>query len=152
MLLAGGIFAAYAGYLLNACYKPGMDINYLMERLNTVMGKPFANYWNGTSIKGIVGAVFVYLIAMLMYMTSQKKYMPGKEFGTAVFANPVQISKKFADKDEGKNRILSQNLRMSMNTRMTRLNLNFLVIGGSGAGKTLFMVKPNLMAMTHRLS
>ena len=105
MLLAGGIFAAYAGYLLNACYKPGMDINYLMERLNTVMGKPFANYWNGTSIKGIVGAVFVYLIAMLMYMTSQKKYMPGKEFGTAVFANPVQISKKFADKDEGKNRI-----------------------------------------------
>lgn len=148
MLLAGGIFAAYAGYLLNACYKPGMDINYLMERLNTVMGKPFANYWNGTSIKGIVGAVFVYLIAMLMYMTSQKKYMPGKEFGTAVFANPVQVSKKFADKDEGKNRILSQNLRMSMNTRMTRLNLNFLVIGGSGAGKTLFMVKPNLMAMT----
>ena len=98
-----------------------MDINYLMERLNTVMGKPFANYWNGTSIKGIVGAVFVYLIAMLMYMTSQKKYMPGKEFGTAVFANPVQVSKKFADKDEGKNRILSQNLRMSMNLSLIHI-------------------------------
>ena len=74
--------------------------------------------------------------------------MPGKEFGTAVFANPRQITKKFGDKEEGRNRILSQNLRMSMDTRKTRLNLNFLVIGGSGAGKTLFMVKPNLMQLT----
>lgn len=73
--------------------------------------------------------------------------MPGKEFGTAVFANPKQVSKELADKDEGKNRILSQNIRMSMNTRKTRLNLNFLVIGGSGAGKTLFIVKPNLMQL-----
>lgn len=62
--------------------------------------------------------------------------MPGKEFGTAVFANPKQVSKELADKDEGNNRILSQNIRMSMDTRKTRLNLNFLVIGGSGAGKS----------------
>ena len=74
--------------------------------------------------------------------------MPGKEFGTAVFANPRQITKKFGDKEDSRNRILSQNLRMSMDTRKTRLNLNFLVIGGSGAGKTLFMVKPNLMQLT----
>lgn len=119
-----------------------------MERLDFVMGRPFDHYWNETSTKAIVAAVFVYVVAMLMYMTGQKKYMPGKEFGTAIFADPRQISKKFADKDESKNRILSQNLRLSMNTRKTRLNLNFLVIGGSGAGKTLFMVKPNLMGLT----
>ena len=74
--------------------------------------------------------------------------MPGKEFGTAVFANPKQVNKDLADKEEGRSRILSQNIRMSMDTRKTRLNLNFLVIGGSGAGKTLFMVKPNLMQLT----
>ena len=74
--------------------------------------------------------------------------MPGKEFGTAVFANPSQNTKKFGDKEDSRNRILSQNLRMSMDTRKTRLNLNFLVIGGSGAGTTLFMVKPNLMQLT----
>lgn len=74
--------------------------------------------------------------------------MPGQEFGTAVFADPKIVSKKFKDKDESNNRILSQNVRMSMNTRKTRLNLNYLVIGGSGAGKTLFMVKPNLLTMT----
>lgn len=148
MLLIGGICAAYAGYLLSACYKPEMDLNYFMERLNAVAGRPFANYWNEYSLKAVVGAFFVYAIAMLMYITSRRNYMPGKEFGTAVFANPRQITKKFGDKEDSRNRILSQNLRMSMDTRKTRLNLNFLVIGGSGAGKTLFMVKPNLMQLT----
>src|SRR5690606_24160921 len=36
---------------------------------------------------------------------------------------------------------------MSLNTRQTRKNLNVLVIGGSGAGKTRFYVKPNIMQM-----
>lgn len=148
MLIFGGIAAAYGGYLLNACYKPGVDINSFMERFHVVTNAPFANYWDESSIKLMVGAVFVYVIAILMYLTSQKNYMPGKEYGTAVFADPKLVSKKFADKDESRNRILSQNLRMSMDTRKTRLNLNYLVIGGSGAGKTLFMVKPNLMQLT----
>lgn len=148
MLVTGGIAAAYGGYLLNACYKPGVDINSFMEQFNVVTSAPFANYWDESSIRLMVGAVFVYTLAILMYLTSQKNYMPGKEYGTAVFADPKQVTKRFADKEESKNRILSQNLRMSMDTRKTRLNLNYLVIGGSGAGKTLFMVKPNLMQLT----
>lgn len=148
MYVIGGIASAYSAYLLNACYRPGKDINYVMEHLNVVLGNPFSDYWNSTSVKAIVGGLFVYLIVLLMYITSRHKYMPGQEFGTAVFADPKIVSKKFKDKDESNNRILSQNVRMSMNTRKTRLNLNYLVIGGSGAGKTLFMVKPNLLTMT----
>lgn len=148
MAALGGICAAYAGYLLNACYQPGMDINYFMERINTVTGNLAVNYWNEDSVKAILIALSVYMIAVLMHMTSQKKYMPGKEFGTAELADPRKISKKFADKEESNKRILSLNVRMSMNTRKTRLNLNVLVIGGSGAGKTLFLVKPNLMQLT----
>lgn len=144
----GAALAAYAGYLLNVCYQPETDITYFMEHLNQVMEKPFENYWNDTSLKAIVTGVFIYAIGMLMYLTSRKKYMPGKEYGTAVFADPRKISRRFADKEDGSNRILSQHVRMSMNTRKTRLNLNYLVIGGSGAGKTLFLVKPNLMQLT----
>jgi len=47
-----------------------------------------------------------------------------------------------------RNRILSQNIQMSMNSRHTDLNNNILVIGGSGAGKTYRFVKPQLMQMT----
>ncbi len=45
------------------------------------------------------------------------------------------------------NIILTQEVRMSLNTRQHRENLNVLVIGGSGAGKSRFYVKPNLMQL-----
>lgn len=133
---------------MNVCYQPGKDINYFLNRLDQVMVAPFANYWNETSLKAIILGIFVYVIGMVMYVTSRKNYMPGQEFGTAVFADPKKVAKQFADKDEHNNLILSQNVRLSMNTRKTRRNLNVLVIGGSGAGKTLFMVKPNLLQLS----
>ena len=46
-----------------------------------------------------------------------------------------------------RNRILSQNLRMSMDTRHTDRNNNILVVGGSGAGKTFRFVKPQLLQL-----
>jgi len=73
--------------------------------------------------------------------------MPGKEYGTSKLADIKQVNRFLADKDEGRNRILSQNVRMSLDTRHTKLNNNVLVIGGSGAGKTFYEVKPNLMQL-----
>ena len=52
---------------------------------------------------------------------------------------------KYRDKDPRNNTILTQNVRMSLNGKMHRRNLLQIVIGGSGAGKTRFFVKPNLM-------
>ena len=46
-----------------------------------------------------------------------------------------------------RNIILSQEMRLSMDTRKTRRNLNVLVIGGAGSGKSRFFVKPNLCEM-----
>lgn len=46
---------------------------------------------------------------------------------------------------EDRNIILTNDVKMSLNTRQTRKNLNVMVIGGSGSGKSRFYVKPNLM-------
>ena len=46
---------------------------------------------------------------------------------------------------ESENRILTQDVRLGLNAKKHRRNLNTLVIGGSGAGKTLFYAKPNLL-------
>ena len=43
--------------------------------------------------------------------------------------------------------MLTQEVRMSLNTRQHRENLNVLVIGGSGSGKSRFYVKPNIMQL-----
>ena len=36
-------------------------------------------------------------------------------------------------------------MRLGLNAKKHRRNLNVLVVGGSGAGKTRFYAKPNLM-------
>lgn len=45
----------------------------------------------------------------------------------------------------GKNMIFSNEVYLSMNTRKTRRNNNVMIFGGSGAGKSRFFVKPNLL-------
>ena len=43
------------------------------------------------------------------------------------------------------NKILTQNVRIGLNAKEHRRNLNTLIVGGSGAGKTRFYAKPNIM-------
>ena len=151
-IVAGALLSAYAGYLLNGAWEPGMEMNAFLESFNRVCAEPFANYYNETTIKAVVIALIVYATALLMYITSQRNFMPGKEFGTARFESPQMANKILADKDENFNRILSQNVKMSLNFRRLKLNGNILICGGSGAGKTFYEVKPNLMQMPHNCS
>lgn len=148
----GALFSVYLGYLLNGAWRKGVEYQEFMNRLHQITANPFANYYNSNTGKAVVIALCVYIIAILIYVTSSKNYMPGREYGTATFANVKQVNKLLADKDQGFNRILSQNVKMSLNTRKTKLNNNVLIIGGSGAGKTFYEVKPNLMQMPHHCS
>ena len=152
VVVAGALLSAYAGYLLNGAWEPGMEMNAFLESFNRVCAEPFANYYNQTTMKAVVIALIVYATALLMYITSQRNFMPGKEFGTARFESPQMANKILADKDVNFNRILSQNVKMSLNFRRLKLNGNILICGGSGAGKTFYEVKPNLMQMPHNCS
>ncbi len=151
-LLLGAILAGYLGYLANGAWQKGMDVNAYLEAFTKVYKHPLDNYLNHTTTQAVVIAISGYAIALIMYYTSQRNYMPGKEYGTARFASVKQVNKILADKEESFNRILSQNVRMSLDTRHTKLNNNVLIIGGSGAGKTFYEVKPNLMQMPQQCS
>lgn len=151
-LLLGAALAAYLGYLINGTWEKGMTLKTFLPAFNEVCAAPFAIYYKPSTIKAVMIAVGIYAMVMIMYYTSQRNLMPGKEYGTAQFANVKQVNKVLADKDDEINRILSQNVRMSLNTRQTKLNNNVLIIGGSGAGKTFYEVKPNLMQMPRNCS
>jgi type IV secretion system protein VirD4 len=151
-VLLGAIASGYGGYLLNGAWKEGNSLNEFLAAFERVWKAPLHNYYNETTIRAVAIAVMVYVTALFLYLTSQKNFMPGKEFGTARFAEVKLANKILADKDAGYNRILGQNVRMSLNTRKTKLNNNVLIIGGSGAGKTFYEVKPNLMQMPHHCS
>ena len=124
-----------------------MDITTFTDTFLFALQHPSRNYYNTNTDKAIVYSLIIYGMAVLMYLTNKRKLMIGKEYGTAKFANIKMVNKRLSDKDKQKNRILSKHVRMSTDTRRTMINNNLLVIGGSGAGKTFFIVKPNIMQL-----
>ena len=147
LIVLGAIVSAFLGYLVAGAWRQGIEFNAFLERFSVVCSYPLHDYYNQYTFKMIAAALLVYALMVVMYYTTQRNYMPGKEYGTSKLADVKQINQALADKDDGKNRILSQNVRMSLDTRHTGLNNNVLIIGGSGAGKTFYEVKPNLMQL-----
>ena len=127
-ILVGAVLAGYLGYLINGAWIEGIAFNEFMDRFNEVCAVPFANYYNSNTVKAVAIALGIYAMAIVMYYTSQRNYMPGKEFGTARFENPKQVNKILADKDENFNRILSQNVKMSLDFRRLKLNGKYLSV------------------------
>jgi len=146
-LIAGELFVLFISYIISGVWKEGMDVITLLNKVNDALDHPFKNYWTEHSLKAMIVGTLIYAMAVLLYITSRRNLMHGKEYGTASFANIDQVNKAISDKSDEKNRILSKHVRMSTDTKVTKLNNNMLVIGGSGAGKTFYIVKPNIMQM-----
>ena len=146
-LIIGELFTIYVSYVLNGVWNTNGDIVLILNKFNAAIKNPFGHYYNANTLRAVIYGSLIYGMAVLMYVTSRRNLMHGKEYGTARFADIRMVNKALADKDESKNRILSNNVRMSTDTSVTGLNNKMLVIGGSGAGKTFFIVKPNIMQM-----
>ena len=146
-LIIGELFTMYVSYVLNGVWNSNDDIVEILNDFNVAIKNPLGHYYNADTLRAIIYGSMIYGMAVLMYVTSRRNLMHGKEYGTASFADIRMVNKAIADKDKNKNRILSNNVRMSTDTSVTGLNNNMLVTGGSGAGKTFFIVKPNIMQM-----
>lgn len=131
LIIIGALLAAYAGYLLNGAWHQGIEFGDFVNNMTQVLSYPLRDYYNESTLKAVIIFEIIFAMVMLMYYTSQRTMMPGREYGTARLATPKEINKVIKDKDDGKNRILSQNVRMSLDTRLTKLNNNVLIIGDS---------------------
>lgn len=80
-----------------------------------------------------------------IYLSTRKNYRRREEHGSAKWGDAATICKKYRDKRFTENKILTQNVRIGLDGRKHRRNLNTLVAGGSGAGKTRFYCKVNAM-------
>jgi type IV secretion system protein VirD4 len=96
------------------------------------------------SLKQSLFFLMFYIIMVAYYLTSRKKFMFGKEHGTAQWADRSEI-KRIMDKDDKKNIIFTQTEGMSLDTRKTGKNLNMLIVGSPGTGKTRYFAKPNIL-------
>ena len=116
----------------------------LIQNFDAAMSRPFHIMLCEDSSKTVLVLLLCYGLAIGIYLSTQRNYRRREEHGSARWGSPAQVSKKYADRIPSQNKILTQNVSVGLDGRKHRRNLNTLVCGGSGAGKTRFFAKPNL--------
>ncbi len=135
----------WAAAIMAYAYEDGMNLFDLLGRFTVLMEYPFAIGWTAHTPKFMLIGLLLYGCAAALFLSTKENRRPGEEHGSARWGSPRQLCAKYRDKDPMQNTILTQNVRMGLNGKKHRRNLLQIVIGGSGAGKTRFFCKPNLV-------
>ena len=130
--------------LLIAPYING-GIVKIIEEFPNLINNPFGLTFCANSIKVSLFFVLIYGMGIAMYESTKRNYRRKEEHGSAKWGNPRFLNKKYQQYPISDNKILTQSVKIGLNGKKHRRNLNVLVCGGSGAGKTRFYAKPNIM-------
>ncbi len=117
----------------------------IIQNLAATFENPLRITWCEDSLKTILVFVLLYAMGIGVFLSSRRNTRRREEHGSAKWGNAFSTSKRYRDKTFAANKILTQNVRMGFDTKRHRRNLNVLICGGSGAGKTRFYAKPNVM-------
>ena len=144
MIYAAGLVPVIWLALLAApCMEGGLVT--LMEKFLDAIASPFSIRICKDSTKIVLIAIVAYAMGIGIYVSSKRNYRRGEEMGSAKWGDAFKLNKKYESHAETGNKILTQNVKIGLDGREHRRNLNVLVCGGSGAGKTRFFCKPNIM-------
>jgi len=144
ILYACGIIPVIWLGLLIAPYIQGGLVE-IVKNFSTAINSPFNIAICEDSVKTVLVLLLMYALGIGIYISNDKNYRRREEHGSAKWGKAETIKKKYTDKETTKNKILTQNTAIGLDGRAHRRNLNVLVCGGSGSGKTRFYAKPNIM-------
>jgi len=117
----------------------------LIPRLTAALNDPLHIEWCEASLKTVLFFIAAYVMAIGVYLSTRRNTRPREEHGSAKWGEAAAVNRKYADRHFSQNKILTQNVRIGLDGRKHRRNLNVMVVGGSGSGKTRFFAKPNAM-------
>ncbi len=161
----GTILCVYAGFLCGAVWMPGNDFNEFMNNFQKFIIEQH-HYIVGVTPATIkfVGTFWAaFSMAFIMIMTRFEHPFAGQEYGVAKWGNAKEFTKMFANHDE-KNEVivntgdehigesikvntanywLAEDVYLSINNEKTS-NLNMLVVGPPGSGKSFRLARPML--------
>lgn len=123
-------------------YWVGIQFDTFESRFYETIKHPFEIKAAEQTAAFCVIALVGWMVLLASYMVNYGKYMRGREHGSAEWGSFGYFKKFYKQKD---NLILSQNMWMGLDFYKHKRNLNVLLIGGSGSGKTRGYVLPNLM-------
>ena len=121
---------------------PGVTIQNYQEKLSYIFMHPLHNWFSDKTWMAMGLALVAWLMGVSYFLNYYKNYHFDAEHGTAEWAELEQILKKLEDPDPMRNTIISQNVKVGFDALS---NMNMLIIGGSGSGKTSGIVIPNIL-------
>ena len=123
----------------------GGGLPSLIGNLADVFKEPFHIVWCEDSLKTVLIFIAAYGMGIGIYLSTARNYRRREEHGSAKWGNAGAVNKKYKDQEPENNKILTRNVEIGLDGKKHMRNLNVLVCGGSGAGKTRFYAKPNVM-------
>lgn len=136
----------YFAMVTASVYIPGENIFALLERISTMVRRPDLLRWTAYTPRFLLVFLLLYGGGVLLYYADHENRRPGEEYGSAKWGNARELNKRYADQN-GKNVILTKRVSIGLDGYKHRRNLNILVVGGSGSGKTRFFCKPGIMSV-----
>ena len=137
------LLVIYFALVAASVYEEGMTLFQLIPLV--INAKSGDIRWTTYTSKLILIFLAIYAGGIALYYSTRQNRRPGEEHGSAQWGNVHALNKKYSDKDPNNNAILTRHLSMSLNGRKHMRNLLQIIVGGSGSGKTRYVVKPNLM-------
>ena len=137
------LLVIYFALVAASVYEEGMTLFQLIPL--AINAKSGDIHWTAYTPKFILIFLAVYAGGITLYYSTRQNSRPGEEHGSAQWGNVRALNKKYSDKAPNNNAILTRHLSMSLNGRKHMRNLLQIIVGGSGSGKTRYVVKPNLM-------
>lgn len=140
---ACSMIVVWLGILASDCCGEGVKLTEFLSLFSERLQHPFQLSLNGYTVRCVFAALCMYALAVGYYYTSKGNKRTGEEYGSAKWGDAAALNRKYRDKNS--NIILSQHISMGLDGRKHKRNLNVIVVGGSGAGKTRGYVLPNIM-------
>lgn len=140
---ACSMIVVWLGILASDCCGEGVKLTEFLSLFSEQLQHPFQLSLNEYTVRCVFAALCMYALAVGYYYTSKGNKRTGEEYGSAKWGDAAALNRKYRDK--AGNIILSQHISMGLDGRKHKRNLNVIVVGGSGAGKTRGYVLPNIM-------
>ena len=135
----------WAGAITACAIKPDTNLLQILQVLTEKLDQPFSITYTPYTLRCVFTFTIAYALGIGIYYSQKRNYRRGVEHGSAKWGDAASICKRYRDKRYTQNLILTQNFRMGLDCYKHKRNLNVLVVGGSGAGKSRAYAVVNIM-------
>ena len=138
-------FVWWAAAITACAITPDKNFIQILEMLSEKLEQPFFITYTPYTFKCILIFTAAYFLGIGIYESQKRNYRRGVEHGSAKWGNVSEICRRYCEKQYTNNLLLTQHFRMGLDGYKHKRNLNVLVVGGSGAGKSRTYAIPNIM-------